>query len=68
MAQTTFEVDPATLAAIIDLKQKFGVRTNAQVIRKALALARVAALNADADNTITILAPNEERTKILLSG
>ena len=68
MAQTTFEVDPATLATIADLKERFGVRTNAQVIRKALALARVAAQSADADNTITILARNEERTKILLTG
>jgi hypothetical protein len=68
MAQTTFEVDPATLAAMAELKQKFGVRTNAQVIRKALALAWVAAQNADANNTITIVTPDEAKTKILLAG
>jgi len=68
MAQTSFDVDAATLAAIAELKEKFGVKTNAQVIRKALALARVAAQNADDDNTLTIVAPNEERKKILLSG
>ena len=68
MVQTTFEVDAATLEALADLKGKFGVKTNAQVIRKALALARVAAQNIGPDNSITLLAPNDERQKVLLSG
>ena len=68
MAQTTFEVDSTTLTAIAELKEKFGVRTNAQVIRKALALARVAAQNADDENTLTILDPNQQQKKILLAG
>jgi hypothetical protein len=68
MAQTTFDVDAATLAAIGELKEKFGVKTNAQVIRKALALARVAAQNADSENALTIVAPNYEHKKILLAG
>jgi hypothetical protein len=68
MAQTSFEVDAATLAAIAELKDRFGVKTNAQVIRKALALARVAAQNADSDNALTIVAPNSEHKKILLAG
>jgi hypothetical protein len=67
MTQTTFEVDDATLAALTDLKKKFGVKTNAQVIRKALALARVAAQNVGEDNTITILSPDQHKQKVLLS-
>jgi hypothetical protein len=69
MPQTTFEVDAATLAAIGELKKKFGVKTNAQVIRKALALARVAAENADDENALTILSPEDgTQKKVLLAG
>jgi len=68
MAQTTFEVDKATLDAIAELKDAFGVKTNAQVIRKALALARVAAQNSDDQNTLTIVSPNDGEKKVLLAG
>lgn len=68
MAQTTFEVDAATLSAIAELKEKFGVKTNAQVIRKALALARVAAQNADSENALTIISPRDGQKKVLLAG
>jgi|HubBroStandDraft_1064217.scaffolds.fasta_scaffold00354_18 hypothetical protein len=68
MAQTTFEVDAATLAAISELKQAFGVKTNAHVIRRALALARVAAANADAENSLTIISPEGTQKKVLLAG
>lgn len=68
MAQTTFEVDKATLEAIAELKTAFGVKTNAQVIRKALALARVAANNADEDNTLTIISKDKEEKQVLLAG
>ena len=47
---------------LADLQKTFGVRTNAAVIRKALALANVASQHAGADNTITI-APSEDGTK-----
>lgn len=68
MAQTTFDVDKATLEAIAELKDTFGVKTNAQVIRKALALARLAAKNADEDNTLTIVSKSEGEKKVLLAG
>lgn len=68
MAQTTFDVDQPTLDAIAELKDRFGVKTNAQVIRKALALARVAAKNADSENTLTIMTPDRKETKVLLAG
>jgi hypothetical protein len=53
-----------TLRLIADLKQAFGVTTNAQVIRRALALARVAANNST-DNTLTIVDPQGIRKKVL---
>jgi hypothetical protein len=56
MAALTFEVDNATLAAIDSLKEMFGVKSNAEVIRKALALAKVAAENAEG-NELTIVVP-----------
>ncbi len=54
MAVTTFEVDERTLQTIQELKEAFGVKTNAAVIRKSLALARIAARRADADHTIDL--------------
>jgi hypothetical protein len=69
-SQTTFQADDGVLKVIAELKDTFGVSTNAQVIRKALALARVAAENAGPDNSVTILSPgaNPEKTKVLLSA
>ncbi len=69
MAQTTLAGDRATLSAIEELKGAFGVKTNAQVIRKALALARVAAQKADTDHTVTIGSAAEGgETKVMLTG
>ena len=68
MGQTTFAVDKSTLDAIAELKDAFGVKTNAQVIRKALALARVAAQNADETKTLTIADREGNKKQILLSG
>jgi len=41
MAQVTFEIDPATEAAIDELKEFFNVKTRSAAIRNAIALARV---------------------------
>jgi hypothetical protein len=51
------------------LQKTFGVKTNAAVIRKALALANVASQHADTGNTITI-APSEGKraVKVSLAG
>jgi hypothetical protein len=67
MAVTSFEVDERTAAVLTELQKKFGVTTNAAVIRKALALANVAARHADADNSITP-APSDGKpaVKVLL--
>ncbi|WP_308721475.1 hypothetical protein [Komagataeibacter xylinus] len=68
MAQTTFAVDANTMKALESLKKSFGVKTNAQVIRKALALALVANQNADSSNTLTVLSPDGEKKQILMSA
>jgi len=69
MAQTTFSVDEHTAALLAELKTTFGVKTNAQVIRKALSLARVASDNADPSNrTLTIKSPAGEEKQVLLAG
>jgi len=68
MVQTTFAVDRDTLEAIQELKTAFGVKTNAQVIRKSLALARVAAEKADKSRTVTIGSGSKGQTTVLLAG
>jgi hypothetical protein len=69
MAVTSFDVDERTAAFLAELQKTFGVKTNAAVIRKALALASVASQHADADHTITI-APGGGKpvVKVCLAG
>ena len=52
---SSFEVNDQTLALIEQLYKPFGVSTNADVIRKALALAITIGRHANCDNTITII-------------
>lgn len=66
MAVTSFEVDERTAALLKQLQETFGVKTNTAVIRKALALANVASLQADADHTITI-ASNGDKPAVKVS-
>ena len=67
--QTSFQVDPGTAEAIDELKEVFGVSSNTAVIRKAIALARVAARNSDAsEKTVTLVDKAGDRLKISLAG
>lgn len=68
MAVTSFEVDERTAELLAQLQKTFGVKTNAAVIRKALALANVASRHADADNTITIGSDAKPPVKVSLAG
>jgi hypothetical protein len=68
MAVTSFEVDERTADLLAQLQKKFGVRTNAAVIRKALALANVASQHAGSDNTITITSDEGPPVKVSLAG
>jgi hypothetical protein len=55
-------MDEQTLAAIRELQQVFGVKTNAAVLRKAIALARAASTQATPERTITITGKNAPLT------
>lgn len=69
MAQTSFQLDEGTAQAIEELKKVFNVTSNTAVIRKAVALSRIAARNSNTDdNTITLLDKDETPTKIMLAS
>ena len=69
MAQTSFQLDPGTAAAIDELKGTFGVTTSTAVIRKAIALARIASRStSDDDGTITLTNKQGEPVKILMTN
>jgi hypothetical protein len=69
MAVTSFEVDERTAELLAQLQKTFGVKTNAAVLRKALALANVASQHAGADNTITITSDDgKPPVKVSLAG
>jgi hypothetical protein len=54
MAQTSFEIDENTAAALDQLKKVYGVPSNAAVLKRALALALAASKYADPDHNIHI--------------
>jgi hypothetical protein len=66
--QVTFKVNAKTLAEIEKLKKEFNVDSSAAVLRRALALARVATENSDEDNTFTFIDRKKEKQKLLLDG
>jgi hypothetical protein len=68
MAVTSFDVDERTAALLAELQQTFDVKTNAAVIRKALALASIASQHAAPDHTITIAGEGQTPVKISLAG
>ena len=69
MAVTSFDVDERTAALLTELQKTFGVKTNAAVIRKALALAKVASQHAGTDSTITIASEDgKPPVKVSLAG
>jgi len=69
MPQTSFIFDEETDKLLEELKKDFGVTTKAQVVRKALGLAKVAArLSNKEDHTVTIKDGNGNEQTILLAG
>ena len=67
--QTSFQLDPGTAKAIEDLKVAFGVSSNTAVIRKAVALARIAAKHEDpTDGTVTVIDGAGAPVKVSLAG
>ena len=66
MAQTSFQLDDGTAKAI-ELKGAFGVNTSTGVIRRAVALARIATRMSD-DGSITLVDKEDQRTKVILAS
>lgn len=67
MAQTSFQIDSGTAQAIEELKKTFNVTSNTAVIRKAIALSRIAARNSDDDGvSVTMLDKDKTPFKVLL--
>jgi hypothetical protein len=64
----SFDVDGRTAELMTGLQKTFGVKTNAEVIRKALALASIAREQAASDNTVTIAGEGKEPVKVALAG
>jgi hypothetical protein len=67
----TFEVDEEVLDALAALRITFGVRTNAQVICKCLALARTCARHAyleDGAWLVDFIGPDGSRLRVSMSG
>jgi hypothetical protein len=56
---TSFDFDDRTMKAIEALKDTFNVKTNAAVIRRALALAQVVAENADDKHSVLLIGKDE---------
>ena len=68
MIQTYFELDSGTTKAIRELRGVFGVKTSTGVIRKAIALSRIAARRMNKkDHTITLLDAKKRRIKVSLT-
>ncbi len=63
----SFTVDKWTAELLARLQKTFGVDSNAEVIRKALALADIASEQAGADHTVTIAGEGKQPVKVSLA-
>lgn len=67
--QLSFVVNDEMLGLIEDLKKRFKVNSNAAVIRRSLALAKVVNDSAADDDTVTIVnARDKQSHKVMLAG
>jgi hypothetical protein len=66
--QINFTVNAETLTLLDELKGTFGVDTNTAVLRRALAIARLAAKNQRDDHTISIVGKDDVKRDIVLNG
>lgn len=66
--QMNFQINDETLNLIEQLKGAFGVDTNTAVLKRALAIARLAANHQRNDHTITLIGKDEVRRDIVLNG
>lgn len=61
-----FTVDKETCEILTNMQKPFGAQSNARVIRKSIALARVALEYVDSNNMISIVKPDGSIVKIQL--
>jgi len=66
--QINFTVNEDTLALIEHLKEAFGLDTNTAVLRRTLAIARIAANHQRDDHTISIIGKDDVKRDIVLNG
>lgn len=62
MRQINLVMDDKAVGTLDQLKETFGVRSDVEVLQRALALAQVAAQNASADHIVTISGPDKSQT------
>jgi hypothetical protein len=58
MALSSINIDKEMGDALEELKSVFGVTTNAAVLKRAVAMARLNAKNMDEDGNVTLLRPD----------
>jgi hypothetical protein len=61
-------VNDQTLKIIEELKSQFDLPSNAAVVRRAIALARLAAQSADENHVLTIVDKDQQVQKVVLTG
>ena len=66
--QLNLSVSDETYALLDELKQSFAVDSYSAVVKRALALARLASRNQRDDHTISILGKDDVRRDIVLNG
>jgi hypothetical protein len=66
--QMSFTVNDQTLKIIEELKSQFDLPSNAAVVRRAIALARLAAQSADENHVLTIVDKDQQVQKVVLTG
>ena len=65
MALTSFNVDEKMSQSLESLKAHFGATSNAEVLRKAVALLKIAAESEDEDGSITIRKKDQDQKIII---
>ena len=65
MAVTTFNIDEKMAQSLEDLKEHFGASSKAEVLRKAVALLKIAMESEAADGSITIRKDNVDQKIII---
>ena len=65
MAVTTFNIDEKMGQSLEDLKEHFGASSKAEVLRKAVALLKIAMESEAADGSITIRKDNVDQRIII---